>query len=77
MAVCNTCLSDMFRISLPPEGSFSGRYTFTRMGVLICKRERDESVCHSQPHGSPPSHAGGRGAGTAQVVTVNHKMQIK
>lgn len=38
MTVCNTCLTDTFCISLPPEGSFSVRYTIATTGVLICKR---------------------------------------
>lgn len=63
MAVWNPCLNDMFCISVPPEASSSARYTAAMTGVLICKRERDKCMCHSQPHGSPPSHAGGRGSG--------------
>lgn len=47
------CVNDMFWILLPLEGSFSGRYTFTLTGVLICKRGRDKCTCHSPPHGIP------------------------
>lgn len=57
------CLKDTSCISPPPEGGFSARYTAAMTGVLICKWRRDKCVCHSQPHGSPPSAGGQEGGG--------------
>lgn len=69
-ACVRVCANHMFCISLPLEGSFSGRYTITLTGVLICKRGQDKCTCHSRPHGISSSHARGREIINSRVVTV-------
>lgn len=70
------CLNDMFCISLPPEGSFSARYTVTLTGVLICKQRQDKCMCHSPPHGIPSSHTRGQEVRNG-VMTTNCTIQVK
>lgn len=71
------CLNDMFSLSLPPEGSFSGRYTFALTGVLICKWGQDKCTCHSHSHGIPSSYTGGQEVRNGKVMMVNNKTQVK